>query len=174
MAAQTIRKRLADRMVRQLGLPQLQPMYQALLRASLLGMNVGGGTQSLRYSGELHVMRHLKRLLALDGRDAVIFDVGAHSGQYAATILSVFEGQAHVYCFEPMPQTFAGLRARFAGTPCVHPYPFAVGRRDGTITLHMNAARSGLASVFPDAHVETQTLHFFHQHIEGLGRTGLE
>lgn len=151
MTTQTFRKRVADRLVRQLGLPQLQPMYQALLRVSLLGMNVGGGTQSLRYSGELHAMRHIKRVLALAGRDAVIFDVGAHLGQYAATILSVFEGRAQVHCFEPTPQTFAGLRMRFADDPRVHPYPFAVGSRDGTIMLHMNAARSGLASVFPDA-----------------------
>jgi FkbM family methyltransferase len=49
-----------------------------------------------------------------------IFDVGANRGDMTEVLLARFPNAA-IYSFEPDPDTFAGLRARFEQEPRVHP-----------------------------------------------------
>ena len=144
----TSRKRVADLLIRHLGIAPLQPFYQGLLRLALLGMNVGGGTQKLQWSGEIRVMRYLKRVLASDGQDVVVFDVGAHSGKYAATVLSIFGATTRIHCFEPAHATCETLHQRFRDEPRVRIHELALGRQAGRQALYTNPDRSGLASFF--------------------------
>lgn len=78
-----------------------------------------------------------QRLLGASGAQTIL-DVGAHTGSVAAQYLRSFP-RAAVYAFEPAPDAFAELQARFAGTDRVEPIRSAVGDSIGTADFYVNA-----------------------------------
>jgi len=66
-----------------------------------------------------------------------IFDVGAHVGESVASFLTLFP-HARVHAFEPAPENFRRLRARFASEPRVSLHPVAMGTVDGRTRLHLS------------------------------------
>lgn len=77
------------------------------------------------------------RLLAGLERPTV-FDVGAHTGHVTATYRRVFPG-ATIYAFEPWPEAYAALRARFADDADIHSVSTAVADEIGERTFFVNA-----------------------------------
>lgn len=67
--------------------------------------------------------------------DLVVVDVGAHRGDWAASVRSVAPS-ARLILVEPTPPTVALLRSRFADDADTTIHPVAVGDHDGTDTLH--------------------------------------
>ena len=64
-------------------------------------------------TGERHVMEQiLPRLLKSPA--PVLFDVGAHTGNYSRALAAAFP-QSTVYAFEPNPETFEQLKAQCSG-----------------------------------------------------------
>ena len=80
----------------------------------------------------------IERLLA---KVSVIVDVGANEGQSALPFARIF-GSAHVFAFEPVPETFAILTARTAREPRIECFNLALGAQEGTTTIRL-AAWSG-------------------------------
>jgi FkbM family methyltransferase len=68
----------------------------------------------------------------------VAFDVGANVGQTVAGIKGRFPN-AQIWCFEPVPATFATLAATVADIPTVHPIQSALGAAPGTATITASA-----------------------------------
>lgn len=59
---------------------------------------------------------------------AVVVDVGAFDGEWAATIRKRYD--ARVFAFEPSPAAFAALSERLGGDPGVRCIPFGLGAAD--------------------------------------------
>ncbi|MDO8290842.1 MAG: FkbM family methyltransferase [Parvibaculum sp.] len=84
------------------------------------------------------------KLAPLIARDAVIVDVGAHSGQHS----KLFAGMApdgHVYAFEPgaYARSILSRMVRLRGLSNVTVVPFGMSDKASTETLHVPLKRSG-------------------------------
>jgi FkbM family methyltransferase len=69
---------------------------------------------------------------------AVVVDVGANIGLFALETLRRSQGQAHVYCFEPIPETYALLEMNLAGQTDVTLSNHALGAERETRTFTYN------------------------------------
>jgi FkbM family methyltransferase len=65
----------------------------------------------------------------------VIVDAGAHTGDSAARYLELF-ASARIHCFEPFPDSFARLAARFSGHNRVVPHQCALSDGPGESSFH--------------------------------------
>jgi FkbM family methyltransferase len=128
----------------------MQPAWQALQKLSLFGMNYGGGN-SLEDSGELWVLKKIGWVLLhrTPHAVAVIFDVGANRGDYAAAVREVFGDDVRLLCFEPSPTAFAALRRNLGTTPGVLLNNVGLSDREGTANLYTNAPGSVISSIHP-------------------------
>ena len=76
-----------------------------------------------------------------------VIDVGANQGQFARKISAVFP-DAHIYCFEPLPEPFDTLRLwadRQRGAVTV--FNVALGDREGTAEMFFHAEHSPSSSL---------------------------
>ena len=124
--------------------PIMQPVNQLLFRIAVSGMGVNNYDGTSR--DERRFLRGLAKRLPTD---AVILDVGANEGQYAALARNAFPN-ATIYSFEPNPAAFKRLvqNAKRLGVNAV---PIGCASESGTLTLFdsSNEAGSGLASFVP-------------------------
>lgn len=85
---------------------------------------------------------HCLRVLAARWEEApIIFDVGAHEGEFALRVKAVWP-QARLYAFEPHPQAYAVLTSRMHGTGTTT-VQAACGRQAGIVTLYDYADQPG-------------------------------
>jgi FkbM family methyltransferase len=105
-----------------------------LVAASLAGVGL-----ELRKLKSYHVdpFGDQKRLLC-DEPVRVIFDLGASDGSTTLTYRPLFP-DATIYSFEPTESAHEALRRRFRDDPKVVPIRAAVGPKNGTATLFVNA-----------------------------------
>jgi FkbM family methyltransferase len=74
------------------------------------------------------------------GERAVIFDVGANTGQSIRSFQAAFP-LATIHSFEPSPEVFArDLLPRYGKRPDVHLWNMAAGASEGTMTLRENSS----------------------------------
>src|SRR5260221_13208089 len=82
-----------------------------------------------------------------------ILDVGAHIGQICMRYRTVFS-TAHIYSFEPFPETYTQLKANLSDFANVTPIQLAVANEDGQREFYSNGA-SYTNSLFPaEQHAE--------------------
>ncbi len=67
----------------------------------------------------------------------VIFDVGANVGQTVARLRPLFPN-SEIYCFEPVPESYALLRGKVADDPLVHPHLLALAEQPGESWIHVH------------------------------------
>jgi FkbM family methyltransferase len=84
-----------------------------------------------------NVFADIGRLLGPE--TAVVFDVGAHAGEEAATFRGLFPS-ATIHCFEPTMDRARSLSDAFAGDPQVQVHQLALADRDGQATFFNNPA----------------------------------
>jgi FkbM family methyltransferase len=70
-----------------------------------------------------------------------VIDVGAEQGAFAEHMLSA--GASSVDAIEPEPQNVAALHERFDADNRVRVHPYAAGREDGELVLHISASPDG-------------------------------
>ena len=68
----------------------------------------------------------------------VILEAGAHMGEDSARLVQVL-GPEKLYAFEPVPELFAALERRTNALAPVRCFPYALGDRIGTSTLHVSS-----------------------------------
>lgn len=73
-------------------------------------------------------------------KDPVVIDGGAHKGAAVDQLARLLPG-ASFHCFEPDPELFEGLTAKFGGEPNVRVVAAALGDVCGTAMLNINASR---------------------------------
>lgn len=100
------------------------------------GFGSGGAT---RNGGEAGVLKLISR------EDPIVFDVGAHVGEYTAMVLASLPS-ATVYAFEPSEAHFARLRNALSGDSRVKLFNVGLAERGGHRNLFKASEVSGLAS----------------------------
>jgi FkbM family methyltransferase len=106
-------------------------------------MNYGGG-QATSNSGEIGALKFAAALLP-PAEPLVIFDVGAHQGEYVEAALDALAGRkAQIYSFEPLPSNFVELEMLFRSHANIHTRNAALGAQSGTMELFI--AREGITT----------------------------
>lgn len=137
-------------MVRGLSFRRLQPLFEMSHQASLLGMNIGGATQSARTNGELRLIRTVDAAWTGTAR-AVYFDVGANVGSYSRSVSSVCGSRADIYAFEPAAATYAMLARNCAELGNVRTFRLGFGKEQATGTLYSTDLGSVFSSLVREA-----------------------
>jgi FkbM family methyltransferase len=81
------------------------------------------------------VQKALLTRLGIDG--PTIFDIGAHHGNTVASYRSMLPNST-IYCFEPFPESFAILKARFQYDQKIIPLALAVADKSGRRDFFVN------------------------------------
>ena len=113
-----------------------RPIATRLQRWSLARLGYGNGNPAT--NGEYRLLDELPE-------SPVIFDVGAHRGDYALAALNRRES-ALIHCFEPAAETFRILATRIGGRARLH--CLALSDCSGTRTLFGDRIDSPMASLF--------------------------
>jgi FkbM family methyltransferase len=132
--------------------PRLQPLYRVLLRLAQAGLNVeiGDGAQ---YTGERHV---LEKLLAARQSDTfTVFDVGAHVGEYSATVVDVLGDRVDLWSFEPSSSAFHLLRDRIGSNIRRHATNVGFSEANERRVLFAEREASNYASLVPSNVLES-------------------
>jgi FkbM family methyltransferase len=123
-----------------------QTFFEMLYKASLIGMNIGGG-DSILESGEIGVLQYVKNKL-INVTNPVLFDGGANIGNYTLTLNKEFGDGANIYAFEPSKATFAQLQETIGLRSNIHLQNIGLNDKNEEITLFTNQDGSGLASIY--------------------------
>jgi len=118
------------------GFRLLQPLYEAAYLFCLLCMNVGSATYGYGENGEVRVMKLVKDHFNQVPDPVVIFDVGAHRGDYATNLTRVFGERSRIYCFEPSAPLFADLKTRVGTFPNFELYQLGLSDKDESVELY--------------------------------------
>jgi FkbM family methyltransferase len=89
------------------------------------------GTQAMPYGVSLP---HDLRRLSADRPIRLVFDVGANRGQFALSVLNSFP-DAHVWSFEPFPETFEQLQLALSDHPRLRTFRLGCGAQDGAARM---------------------------------------
>jgi FkbM family methyltransferase len=117
-------------------------------------MNYGGG-QATHNSGEIGALRFAAALLPA-GEPLVVFDVGAHQGEYLEAARATLAGRnPQIFSFEPLPSNFVELESRFGGQPGIHTRNAALGAQSGTMELFLSCEGVTTASLHASKAGET-------------------
>jgi FkbM family methyltransferase len=130
-----------------LGNTALQPLYKALFKIGVKGMNYDRG-QVVEKSGEGDILTYVTSKL---NRSATIFDVGANKGQYAMMVLKKAKPPFQLYSFEPQKSAFANLK-NITAVPHFKPFNIGLGSEKKQETLYNQIEGSGFASVVATSH----------------------
>ena len=104
-------------------------MNCALLKLAHRGLGVNNFGSSAM-SGEDHFLRHILSNYSIN----LIFDVGAHTGEYCHLVRSCgYQGQ--VFLFEPHPQTYAQLTEKLNSDPKSKSFNVALSDQAGEAML---------------------------------------
>ena len=107
----------------------------------------GPGTRTTRYSSELDWNRNLVNQLKSCQVD-VVLDVGANSGQYAASLRAAdFAGR--IVSFEPLSGPFSALRRAASKDPMWDCRRCALGDAAGTVLMNVAGGDGGSSSILP-------------------------
>jgi len=117
-------------------------------------MNYGGG-QAVWDSGEIGALRFALNKSGKAG-DFVVFDVGAHRGDYVEEALRVVDGRLRAFSFEPQDACFEILRARYGSEPRVSLHKIAISKQVGVAELFFAEQGESYASLCRQSDVQTK------------------
>lgn len=124
----------------------LQPLHIRLHRAAKVGMNYWGGAE-VAGSGERWALKHAAAKLH-DVQHPVVFDVGAHWGDFTQAVLSAFPKAVQVHAFEPSPTAVRIFLDGVGGSSAVQLHRFGFGDVAGVVTLHAPPGGSSIATMY--------------------------
>lgn len=155
-------KRLADRLLSfLLSRRSMFAFNRMLLMAAFRGLGIGNWRSN---RGERLFLRNLARRMP---KDAVILDIGANRGAYAAMVRAAFP-KARIYAFEPHPASLAELE-RVASRLDFEAIRSACGAEEGSLTLYDYPGGKGSshASAFREV-IEEHHMAQSHGHSEAI------
>lgn len=125
---------------------KFQSFFEALYRVSLLGMNIGDGS-NCKSSGEIGIIKSLVSKLSRE-KNTVIFDVGANKGEYTCLLNELLPKNVTIYSFEPSHATFLELQEKISDKNRIKLNNFGFSDRSEKVYLYSDKKGSGLASVY--------------------------
>jgi len=102
--------------------PIFQNFFEGVLVFTLKVLNIGEG-QAVETSGEKNVVELLNNIS--DDKEIVVFDVGAHTGEWFHMFKGLYTKKAQIYSFEPEKNAFVELSKIKDGS--LHPVNMALG-----------------------------------------------
>lgn len=120
--------------------PYTQFFFECVLKVSLKALNIGEG-QSVETSGESYVFKMLYKRNA----NPIVFDVGAHVGEWFNLFNKNFKGKSEVYSFEPSKAAFANLATIKANG--FHAENIALGNKNETLFLKSEVIGDSTAQI---------------------------
>lgn len=129
----------------------LQRFYDILHRISLRGMNYGMAAY-VESSGELFVIKNLRKILNKKNQELRVFDVGANDGYYLNCFLKEHKELIDIHAFEPSKFSFSLLNEKFKSRKSVTIQNFGFGSKSEIKTLFFDQEGSGWSSVHPIKH----------------------
>lgn len=127
----------------------LQPLFEAMFRAGVYGMNYGTGGNNFRNSGELFVADYISIHFKNKGETLVLFDVGANLGKYANHLAnSMNQLPFRMYAFEPSKVIFEALKKNTVNENRIMPFNVGMGAKSEEMVLYKRSDLSGLSSVY--------------------------
>ena len=128
------------------GRRNLQKFFLFLYKTSLVGMNFSGGAV-VKTSGEAGVIDYVSEKLPL-AKPLIIFDVGAHVGDYSQMLLDRLNGRTTIiHAFEPSAVTFKKLRENIKSQD-IFLHPFGLSDTAKTMSLFYDYETSVYASIY--------------------------
>ena len=122
----------------------LYPFWEFMDRLSLYGMNYGVASGYADYSGELYIIKHLKK----DLQDGVIFDIGANIGDWSKFVIQEYVDISYkIYMFEPSLATFKQLKNNITESNKSLLYPIGFGDKQETSQIFYDNEAQGSASI---------------------------
>jgi FkbM family methyltransferase len=120
------------------------PRSELLFKLSRLYVNFyeGQDDPDFETNGEARTLREL-----LPGC-RVVFDVGAHVGEWTALALGIAPA-LQMHCFEPSPASYARLEARFGALANVRLSKTGLSAEPGDATLHVHEREPDRNSLYP-------------------------
>jgi len=109
--------------------PVFQSIFESLLNFSLKALNIGEG-QSVETSGEKVVFKILNKIA---NEKVVVFDVGAHTGEWYNLFKENYTKDSVVYSFEPSKESY--LKLLEIKDFNFHPENLALGDKTGETFL---------------------------------------
>lgn len=107
-------------------------------------MNFGVASGYADYSGELYIIKQLKK----DLNNGVIFDVGANVGDWSKFVISEYEDIPHkLYMFEPSLVTFKQLKNNITESNKSFLYSIGFGDKKETLQIFYDNEAQGSASI---------------------------
>ena len=129
---------------------RLYPLWVFLNRLCLYGMNYEVSSGYADYSGELFVIRTLKKYLSQDD-NVIVFDVGANIGDWSKFVISEYKNIDYtLHMFEPSSSTFKMLTSNIEETKQVKFCKNAFGDKAGESTIFYDYDMQGSASIIND------------------------
>jgi FkbM family methyltransferase len=125
-----------------------QKVFENLHMIALKGMNysISGGVYD---SGEIYVLHYVKDRTKVDRNSILIFDVGAHSGEYTSLALKeVGSNLLQVYAFEPTESLFLSLNKKYHSNQNVNIYNFGFGDKKEVLPFYVSESNPYLNSVY--------------------------
>lgn len=118
--------------------------WKKLNSISLYGMNFGVASGYADYSGELYIMKQLKKDLV----DGVIFDIGAHIGDWSNFLIEEYKDISYkLYMFEPSLVTFMQLKGNIIQSSNTFLYPIGFGDKKENLQIYYDDETQGNASI---------------------------
>lgn len=106
-----------------------------------MNYGLGGMTDS---SGEINIVKEVSKRYA--NQSLIIFDVGAHNGEYTKNLLEYIQSPQTIHCFEPGKASFATLKI-FDNNPNVFKHKIALSDKAETTDLYYNEEGTAFASL---------------------------
>jgi FkbM family methyltransferase len=128
----------------------LQPLYRKLHALALVGMN---------YGGTVYDAGDRIAILRTPSPSPVVFDAGAHRGNYTQIVLEARPG-ATIHAFEPAPDSYQALVERFPSSVVLH--NCGLSDREGESTFYADEAQSQSASILPQERQHLENHAGFH------------
>lgn len=126
---------------------EMQSFFENMHRIALRGMNYGAAN-SPKNSGEQWVLEYLAKQL---GENAIIFDVGANTGQWATLAFETMGKSIKYFGFEPNRIAFQALQNKLSKiSPDCAVFNFGFSDKIGKQAIYFSAGGDVQATVHPN------------------------
>jgi FkbM family methyltransferase len=144
----SIKRKLKNGLVRLFCRAGFQSIFEFFFKIALVGQNLGGA-KNVVLSGELDVLKLIKKFYSNKKDKIIIFDVGANKGDYSGSVLDVFaDCDVQIEAFEPSRFAFSQLNERYGKNEKVGNYNLGLGDEAGVFNMYYDQAGSKRASIF--------------------------
>lgn len=121
------------------------PFWKFLNRLSLYGMNFGVASGYADYSGELNIIKRLKKNMT----NGIIFDIGANVGDWSKCVIEEYQDiDYQLYMFEPSESAYKKMVQKISSSDTIKQFKIGFGDKSEMIKIHFDYEAQGSAGAF--------------------------